>query len=368
MSSITPISPIYVAGTLGTPFTQQPFPEKVSVRITYEPGIQTEAKVPVTWKDEGFDPNATGSQNVSGVIGTSELIPADTDPAKLTVTASVNLQVRGAGINLAEIAPVKGYLGDEVGKITGKAPQSVDFTITTSSGTETGVMTAPVEWDWSSYNPLLPEQVIHGTMSMSGSFILEGMTSPDVKLTVILTEKPTYTADFEKEYDGKKTALPVEKPEGCSKVEIIYEGTTLSGIHIKSSSVPTEAGTYTAAVTLTMMAGYDPIDSLTVSYVIKPAEQFFDTPVQIAYTTNNTIGVTPVPGCEYRINDGEWQDSTYFDKLTPNTTYTVYQHLKGTADKNKNPFCGDFCNCDYAGAVLHRSRYPLPRPDRVQDL
>ena len=36
-------------------------------------------------------------------------------------------------------------------------------------------MTAPVEWDWSSYNPLLPEQVIHGTMSMSGSSMLEGM-------------------------------------------------------------------------------------------------------------------------------------------------------------------------------------------------
>ena len=364
VSSITPISPIYVAGTLGTPFTQQPFPEKVSVRITYESGVQTEAEVPVTWKDEGFNPNATGSQNVSGVIGTSELIPEDTDPAKLTVTASVNLQVRGAGINLAEIAPVKGYLGDEAGKIMGKAPQGVDFTITTSSGTETGVMTAPVEWVWSSYNPLLPEQVIHGTMSMSGSSMLEGMTSPDVKLTVILTEKPTYTADFEKEYDGKRTALPVEKPEGCSKVEIIYEGTTLSGIHIKSSSVPTEAGTYTAAVTLTMMAGYDPIDSLTVSYVIKPAEQFFDTPVQIAYTTNNTIGVTPVPGCEYRINDGEWQDSTYFDKLTPNTTYTVYQRLKGTADKNKNPSVETSATATTQGQSF--TGVAIPFPDLIE--
>ena len=337
VSSITPISPIYVAGTLGSPFTQQPFPETVAVRITYGSGVQTETEVHITWKDEGFDPNTNGSQTVSGVIGTSELIPEDTDPAKLTVTASINLQVRGAGINLAEIAPIKGYLGDEVEKVMGKAPQGVDFTITTSSGAETSVMTAPVEWDWSSYNPLLPEQVIHGTMSMTGSSMLEGMTSPDVKLTVILTEKPTYTADFEKEYDGKKTALPVEKPEGCSKVEIVYEGNTLSGIHIKSSGAPTEAGTYTATVTLTMMAGYDPVDSLTVSYVIKPAEQPFDTPVQIAYTTNNTIGVTPVSGCEYRINDGEWQDSTYFDKLTPNTTYTVYQRLKGTSDKNKNP-------------------------------
>ena len=360
VSSITPISPIYVAGTLGSPFTQQPFPEKVSVRITYESGVQTEAEVPVTWKDEGFDPNATGSQNVSGVIGTSELIPEDTDPAKLTVTASVNLQVRGAGINLVEIAPVKGYLGDEVEKVIEKAPQGVDFTITTSSGMETSVMTAPVEWDWTSYNPLLPEQVIHGTMSMTGSSMLEGMTSPDVKLTVILTEKPTYTADFEKEYDGKKTALPVEKPEGCSKVEIVYEGNTLSGIHIKSSSAPTEAGTYTATVTLTMMAGYDPIDSLTVSYVIKPAEQPFDTPVQIAYTTNNAIGVTPVPGCEYRINDGEWQDSTYFDKLTPNTTYTVYQRLKGTADKNKNPSVETFATVTTQGQSFTGVAIPFP--------
>lgn len=35
-------------------------------------------------------------------------------------------------------------------------------------------------------------------------------------------------------------------------------------------------------------------------------------------------------GCEYRLNDGEWQDSNVFEGLAANTEYTVSIRFKGT--------------------------------------
>lgn len=49
---------------------------------------------------------------------------------------------------------------------------------------------------------------------------------------------------------------------------------------------------------------------------------------------NNSIGLKEIAGAEYRINDGDWQDSPIFDRLTPDTTYTFYQRLKASADGN----------------------------------
>ena len=59
---------------------------------------------------------------------------------------------------------------------------------------------------------------------MGGDPSIENLPSPDVQLRILLSEKPTYATDFEKVYDGKQTALPVEKPEGCTGVSIRYAG------------------------------------------------------------------------------------------------------------------------------------------------
>ena len=52
---------------------------------------------------------------------------------------------------------------------------------------------------------------------------------------------------------------------------------------------------------------------------------------------SDSIAATPVDGAEYRVDDGEWQSSPVFTGLKPETTYTVYQRLKGSADGNYKP-------------------------------
>jgi len=334
VAGITPITPVYVAGILDAPFEQQPFPEQVPVRITYKSGRTEDVAVPVSWNSAGFNPSLGGAQEISGTIGASEKIPEDTAPALLGITASLNLQARGTGVILPDIPPVKGFLGESKEELQKRVSTVLEIKIKTSEGKEVS-MEEEVLWNWSDYKSDLPEQIIHGTLSMSSSSLLQDIPSPDVQLVVKLSEKPTYAVDFEKDYDGKKMALPIDKPEGCTKAEVVYEGNTLAGVHIKSGTAPTEAGAYTASVSLTMAPGYAEIDSITVKYVINQAEQPFDTPVKIAYTQNNTIGVVPVEGAEYRIGNGNWQDSPNFSGLTPNTEYTISQRLKATVDQNK---------------------------------
>lgn len=53
-------------------------------------------------------------------------------------------------------------------------------------------------------------------------------------------------------------------------------------------------------------------------------------PVLTAVAELTKITVDAVDGCEYRLNDGEWQDSNIFEGLAANTEYTVSIRFKGT--------------------------------------
>ena len=337
VNSITLISPLTISGVLGVTFDQQPLPEKVTVRVTYASGRTAELEANVSWDGSRFDANSNGDQQIPGTVSFSNgEIPEDTDPTKLLITTSINLQIRGTGITVEEIAPLKGYLGASVDEFRSRAPSLLKATVTTSTGASPEYE-LPVTWDWRTFDPTLEEQVIHGTLFMGGDPSIENLPSPDVQLRILLSEKPTYAADFEKVYDGKQTALPVEKPEGCTGVSIRYAGTTVAGAAVQGTRAPSEAGTYTATVTLTMAPGYNAGDPLTVNYIIHQAEQPFDTPVMVA-SMSDSIAVTAITGTkygvEYKIDDGEWQDRNIFTGLKPETTYTVYQRLKASPDGN----------------------------------
>ena len=337
VNSITLISPLTISGVLGVTFDQQPLPEKVTVRVTYASGRTAELEANVSWDGSRFDANSNGDQQIPGTVSFSNgEIPEDTDPAKLLITTSINLQIRGTGITVEEIAPLKGYLGASVDEFRSRAPSLLKATVTTSTGASPEYE-LPVTWDWRTFDPTLEEQVIHGTLFMGGDPSIENLPSPDVQLRILLSEKPTYATDFEKVYDGKQTALPVEKPEGCTGVSIRYAGTTVAGAAVQGTRAPSEAGTYTATVTLTMAPGYNAGDPLTVNYIIHQAEQPFDTPVMVA-SMSDSIAVTAITGTkygvEYKIDDGEWQDRNIFTGLKPETTYTVYQRLKASPDGN----------------------------------
>ncbi len=47
--------------------------------------------------------------------------------------------------------------------------------------------------------------------------------------------------------------------------------------------------------------------------------------------TSTAITLTPVEGCEYKIEGGTWQRSNVFSGLNPNTLYTFYQRYYGTS-------------------------------------
>ena len=72
---------------------------------------------------------------------------------------------------------------------------------------------------------------------------------------------------------------------------------------------------------------------LTITLTIKTTPDAPEAPTA-ASTTKNSITLTTVSGCEYKLGDGAWQDSPEFSGLTPGTEYTFYQHIKATANMN----------------------------------
>ncbi len=328
------VSPLKIDGIKGVPFNEQPLPDKIEVRVGYKSMCTDDIEVGVSWVDSGFDPNADSVQKITGnLIFPDGAIPEGTDPAILKVEMPISVRTHNLSVSVPELSPIRGYLGADLSEIKSRAPESVQATILNSDNTQT-TCEMSVDWDWRLYNPMLEEQVIHGTLVMGSEF--DDMTSPDIQLIVRLSEKPTYAVDFEKTYDGKNMPLPVEKPEGCTGYTIRYAGTTVIGNTVQGTYPPSEAGTYTATVTLMMSPGYDAGEPLTVNYTIHQKEQPFDTPVRVV-SMSDSIAATPVDGAEYRVDDGEWQSSPVFTGLKPETTYTVYQRLKGSADGNYKP-------------------------------
>ncbi len=48
--------------------------------------------------------------------------------------------------------------------------------------------------------------------------------------------------------------------------------------------------------------------------------------------TENSVVLAPTDGYEYRMDDGEWQDSNVFENLTRNSSHKFYQRMKATAN------------------------------------
>lgn len=122
--------------------------------------------------------------------------------------------------------------------------------------------------------------------------------------------------------------------------EVVYKG--IDGTDYNSTDAPTDAGTYECTVKISkdnMNYEYDPITlKLTIK---KAAMKTPDAPTATAAGIGaNTITLTPpttftdgtqIPescGFEYRLGDGEWQDSAVFAGLLPDTDYHFYVRVK----------------------------------------
>lgn len=55
-------------------------------------------------------------------------------------------------------------------------------------------------------------------------------------------------------------------------------------------------------------------------------------PPSIHSKIDTRVTLVEIPGAEYKIDDGSWQDSNIFNNLLPNTTYNFYARIKETND------------------------------------
>lgn len=99
---------------------------------------------------------------------------------------------------------------------------------------------------------------------------------------------------------------------------------------------------------------------------VRKAEQAMPEAPQMESNTDTSITLVAVEGCEYNINGGDWQDSTLFDGLTPNTSYLFTQRKKETRSYYASPTSpeAEFCTMPYDQLCEnHRSLFKIyPNP------
>lgn len=123
-----------------------------------------------------------------------------------------------------------------------------------------------------------------------------------------------------------------------NQYEVIYSG--INGTDYNSKVAPTDAGTYKCKVKISDDNTDYECDPITLTLTIKKAAMKTpDTPTAAGIGAN-TITLNPpttftdgtqIPelcGFEYRLGDGEWQDSAVFAGLLPDTDYHFYVRVK----------------------------------------
>lgn len=102
------------------------------------------------------------------------------------------------------------------------------------------------------------------------------------------------------------------------------------------SLFPSMGLTASAAGSTTEITPSNTSGTLTITLKIK-ADQAAPAAPTAASVTINSITLDTITNGEYKMGDGEWQDSPAFTGLTMNTEYTFYQRLKGDEDHNASP-------------------------------
>lgn len=100
-------------------------------------------------------------------------------------------------------------------------------------------------------------------------------------------------------------------------VVVDYSKLTLSGTNVSNYTLP--SGTF----------------NLTAD--ISKLDQPAPAAPTVQSSSEDSITLTPVDNCEYKCDDGDWQDSNTFPGLEVGTEYTFYQRLKEDANHNASP-------------------------------
>lgn len=100
-------------------------------------------------------------------------------------------------------------------------------------------------------------------------------------------------------------------------VVVDYSKLTLSGTNVSNYTLPSGTVNLTASIT-------------------KLDQAAPEAPV-LESSASDSITLVPADGCEYKHDDGDWQDSNTFPGLEVGTEYTFYQRLKEDANHNASP-------------------------------
>jgi len=105
-----------------------------------------------------------------------------------------------------------------------------------------------------------------------------------------------------------------------------------------TTAAPTNAGTYPVTVSFTMQAGAAQLDPITSTLTITKVEQNAPAAPRASNTGTNSITVAAIPGAVFSIDGGaNWQESTIFEGLTPDTAYTIQAKYPEDRNHNESP-------------------------------
>lgn len=97
-------------------------------------------------------------------------------------------------------------------------------------------------------------------------------------------------------------------------------------------ALPLTASNVIYVITGTITVGDDTLDAVNAYEIkIKNSQSQPAAPVPVSITST-AIEIAPVTGCEYKKDDGAWQDSAKFTGLTPEMSYKISIRYKETND------------------------------------
>ncbi len=176
-----------------------------------------------------------------------------------------------------------------------------------------------------------------GAPSDCGNYVAQmtwGEKTASVAFSIIPGTISASADDVTLDYDGTSHGISVNVTNPASGYTIKY-GETSDGCTLDSSPAITNVKDSPKTVYYKVTApNYNDITG-SAKISINKADQTAPSAPTKESATGTSVTLAEVEGCEYKMNEGNWQESPTFTGLEAGTSYTFCQRLKG--DDNHNP-------------------------------